>query len=260
MAGDVSEPGGRARGDRVGDARGNARGDGREGARREGGADGRGDGRNGGPAHGREGAGDEASEGKAPTARLVRVTFAPGSGRDAADGPALFEFDTASSSVMDPTGRSASLAADEPPRARLTTSGGGHAGSHATTHAVLLTPVPDPRRAAGGVQRVEVVIDGWRFELDVESDARARLRERATSARASAGKGGPSELRAIIPGRVVSVDVAEGDPVEAGGRLLVLEAMKMQNEVRAPRAGTVASLAVGPGQTVELGDVLLVIE
>jgi len=254
MAGDVSEPGGRARGDRVG----NARGDGRGGARRERGADGGGDGRNGGPARGREAAGDDASEGKAPTARLLRVTFAPGSARDAADGPALFEFDTASSSVMDPTGRSASLAADEPPRARLTTS--GHAGSHATTHAVLLTPVPDPRRAAGGVQRVEVVIDGWRFELDVESDARARLRERATSARASAGKGGPSELRAIIPGRVVSVDVAEGDLVEAGGRLLVLEAMKMQNEVRAPRAGTVASLAVGPGQTVELGDVLLVIE
>jgi biotin carboxyl carrier protein len=42
--------------------------------------------------------------------------------------------------------------------------------------------------------------------------------------------------------------------------LLVLEAMKMQNELKAPRAGTVARVAVGPGQTVELGDLLLVIE
>src|SRR5207244_11119753 len=75
-----------------------------------------------------------------------------------------------------------------------------------------------------------------------------------------AAEGGPSELRAIIPGRVVSVDVAEGDTVEPGRRLLVLEAMKMQNELRAPRAGTVARSAVGPGQTVEAGDLLLGIE
>ena len=197
-----------------------------------------------------------AREANAPAAGLLRVTFAAGTGRDEADATALFQFEQGGSSVLDPAGRRASLAADDPPRARLTTS----AGADAATHAVLLTPLPDVRRAAAGVHRVEVVIDGWRFELDVESDARARLRERATSARASAGKGGPAELRAIIPGRVVSVDVAEGDAVEAGGRLLVLEAMKMQNEVRAPRTGTVARLAVGPGQTVELGDVLLVIE
>ena len=120
--------------------------------------------------------------------------------------------------------------------------------------------VPDPGRAAAGVRRFEVVIDGWRFELDVDSELRARLRERATSARTNAAKGGPSELRAIIPGRVVSVDVAEGDTVEPGGRLLVIEAMKMQNELNAPRAGTVARVEVGPGQTVELGDLLLVIE
>lgn len=218
--------------------------------------DGRNDGRNGGPPRARGEAGHDAIEAAAPAARLLRVTFAPGSARDGADTPVLFQIDGAGSSVVDAAGQRASLEAGEPPRARLTTSGTSRAGSHA----VLLTPLPDTRRAAAGVQRVEVVIDGWRFEVDVESDSRARLRERATSARSSAGKGGPSELRAIIPGRVVSVDVAEGDLVEAGGRLLVLEAMKMQNEVRAPRAGTVARLAVGPGQTVELGDVLLVIE
>ena len=63
-----------------------------------------------------------------------------------------------------------------------------------------------------------------------------------TGRRAASGdvaRGGPLELRAIIPGRVVSVDVADGDTVEAGQRVLVVEAMKMQNELRSPRAGTI---------------------
>ena len=253
MAGELTGPGHRhGRGDGGGDGPADKRGD----VPGDGPADERGDGRNGGPGGGRDETGKEASEATARAARLLRVSFAPGTGRDEADAPALFQLEAGGPGVVDPAGRRATLAIDEPPRARLTTSVGGEPA----TRAVLLTPLPDVRRAAAGVERVEVVIDGWRFELDVESDARARLRERATGARASAGKGGPSELRAIIPGRVVSVDVAEGDTVEAGGRLLVLEAMKMQNEVRAPRAGTVARLAVGPGQTVELGDVLLVIE
>jgi biotin carboxyl carrier protein len=194
--------------------------------------------------------------------RALRVTLAPGTARD--DSPTVVAIASDGSSILDQSGGRVSLTVEAPPHGRLMTSAGTDgaedAGGHAASHAVLLTPLPDARRAAAGVHRVEVVVDGWRFELDVESEARARLRERATSARAEGAKGGPSELRAIIPGRVVSVDVAEGDPVEAGGRLLVLEAMKMQNELRAPRAGTVARLAVGPGQTVELGDVLLVIE
>ena len=126
-------------------------------------------------------------------------------------------------------------------------------------HDVRVEPMPRGA-AADGVDRVEVVIDGWRFEVDVEDDARARLRERATSARSATAGGGPLELRAIIPGRVVSVDVAMGDAVDAGGRLLVVEAMKMQNELRATRAGTVTRIAVAAGQTVERGDVLLVLE
>ncbi len=137
-------------------------------------------------------------------------------------------------------------------RVRLVTSEG--------THTALVLPLPDAARAAAGLQRVEVVVDGWRFELEVEPEARARLRERATSAAGSAKGAGPLELRAIIPGRVVSVDVALGDAVEPSGRLLVIEAMKMQNELRSPRSATVARLAVGAGQTVERGDLLLVLE
>jgi biotin carboxyl carrier protein len=114
-------------------------------------------------------------------------------------------------------------------------------------------------RRPDGAARVEVVIDGWRFELDVEDARRAELRERATRRRAGAAGGGPREVRAIIPGRIVSVAVAPGDAVSEGQALLVVEAMKMQNELRAPRAGTVERIAVGPGATVELGDLLLVL-
>jgi biotin carboxyl carrier protein len=153
---------------------------------------------------------------------------------------------------VDGTPEPASLAIHEPPRARLTTLDG--------SYDVLLLPVPDPARAAAGVQRLEVVVDGWRFEVDLEAEARAALRDRATRASGDKVRGGPLELRAIIPGRVLSVDVADGDTVEAGQRVLVVEAMKMQNELRSPRAGTIAGVAVGPGQTVELGDVLLVVE
>jgi biotin carboxyl carrier protein len=67
-------------------------------------------------------------------------------------------------------------------------------------------------------------------------------------------------VRAIIPGRVVSVDVGVGDEIEAGGHLLVLEAMKMQNELAAPTGGRIARVAVSTGLTVDRGDLLVVIE
>lgn len=107
---------------------------------------------------------------------------------------------------------------------------------------------------------VEVVVDGWRFDLVVEDAERAALRERASRARTAAGSGGgPVEIRAIIPGRIATVAVVVGDAVTAGQPVLVVEAMKMQNELRSPRDGTVARVAVGAGQTIEIGDVLMVI-
>jgi biotin carboxyl carrier protein len=114
-------------------------------------------------------------------------------------------------------------------------------------------------RRFDGCDVVEVVVDGWRFELEVQDDARATLRERATRGADAAAASGPLEVLAAIPGRVVSVAVAAADHVEAGTTLLVVEAMKMQNELRAPRSGRVERVAVGPGDTIELGDVLVVI-
>lgn len=123
---------------------------------------------------------------------------------------------------------------------------------------VQFGPVRRDRRT--GVGRREVIVEGWRFEVDTESEARAGIRERATRAGAEAGTDGPTTVHAIIPGVVVAVAVTPGDAVTAGQRLLVVEAMKMQNELRAPRDGVVGRVAVGERQTIEVGDLLVVIE
>jgi acetyl/propionyl-CoA carboxylase alpha subunit len=116
------------------------------------------------------------------------------------------------------------------------------------------------RLASGGETTFELVVDGWRLEITLADAARAALRERATRGRAGPGSSRPVEVRAIIPGRVASVLVHDGETVSAGQALLVVEAMKMQNELRAPRAGTAARVSVVPGQTVEAGALLVVIE
>jgi biotin carboxyl carrier protein len=121
---------------------------------------------------------------------------------------------------------------------------------------VLPGAVPSGTR---GRTALDVVVAGWRFEFEVEDADLADLRERATTGGDAATHDGPTEVRAIIPGRVVSVAVTVGDVVTAGQRLLAVEAMKMENELRAPRGGTVERVAVGVGQTVELGDPLVVI-
>jgi len=126
------------------------------------------------------------------------------------------------------------------------------------SRALLLHAEPDADPWSG-IERREVVVDGWRILVDVEPAARAALRDRARRGRAEAGSSGPTKVHAIIPGVVVAVSVAPGDVVAAGQQLLVVEAMKMQNELRAPRAGTVERVAVGAGTTIEVGDLLLVL-
>jgi acetyl/propionyl-CoA carboxylase alpha subunit len=69
-----------------------------------------------------------------------------------------------------------------------------------------------------------------------------------------------AEIRAPMPGRVVRLLVSEGDRVESGQGVFILEAMKMQNEVKAPRDGTVGSVDVGEGSSVNAGALLATIE
>jgi biotin carboxyl carrier protein len=77
------------------------------------------------------------------------------------------------------------------------------------------------------------------------------------AARAARASEEEHALTAPMPGRILAVHVADGDRVEKGQVLVVLEAMKMEHAVKAPRAGVVAGLAAEPGKMVGLGDVLL---
>jgi biotin carboxyl carrier protein len=71
---------------------------------------------------------------------------------------------------------------------------------------------------------------------------------------------GVAEIVAPMPGKVVRVQVEAGATVEKGAGVVVVEAMKMQNEMKAPRGGVVVSVNVKPGDTVNAGDVLAVLE
>jgi biotin carboxyl carrier protein len=121
---------------------------------------------------------------------------------------------------------------------------------------VILGPIRD---AGAGVTVREVLVDGFRFDVEVASERIAALRERASRGREASAHSGPLEVRAIIPGKVLSVSVAAGDAVTAGQQLLAVEAMKMQNELRAPRDGTIERVGVAPGVNIEVGDLLVVI-
>lgn len=106
--------------------------------------------------------------------------------------------------------------------------------------------------------QLEIATGRGRRRLSVTDPLRARL--------AAALEHGPADhseseqVRALMPGRILEVAVAVGDAVAAGELLLVLEAMKMQNELRASRAGIVTRCAAAPGQTVETGALLLTLQ
>ena len=71
---------------------------------------------------------------------------------------------------------------------------------------------------------------------------------------------GVAQIVAQMPGKVVKVQVEAGETVEKGVGVVVVEAMKMQNEMKSPRAGVVVSVNVKPGDTVNAGDVLFVLD
>jgi biotin carboxyl carrier protein len=84
-------------------------------------------------------------------------------------------------------------------------------------------------------------------------------RDRASDLR-KGGAAGPVEVRAQMPGKIIKLLAAEGSAVSAGQGLIVVEAMKMQNEVKSPKDGTLTQIHVAEGATVSAGDRLLVVE
>jgi acetyl/propionyl-CoA carboxylase alpha subunit len=102
-----------------------------------------------------------------------------------------------------------------------------------------------------------VTIDGRRIGVTVRTRREQLIAEAEVASR---HHGGPTQVRASLPGLVVAVSAADGAEVEEGAPLVTIEAMKMQNEVRAPRAGRVGGLSVAPGMPVATGTLLLTIE
>ncbi len=78
--------------------------------------------------------------------------------------------------------------------------------------------------------------------------------------RAAKDHDGPKKLTALMPGKVVRLLLSPGDEVEAGEGVLVLEAMKMQNEIKSPKKGSVQKILVAEGEAVKAGDVLAIVE
>jgi biotin carboxyl carrier protein len=131
----------------------------------------------------------------------------------------------------------------------------------------------------GAVRQVEpgvysVLLKGASCEVRVSASGRAWIAEAAgrrfavevsdprdtnRASRASIGSG-RQNVAAPMPGKVIRVLVNAGDAVEAGQGLVVVEAMKMQNEMKAARPGRVIEIRAGAGQTVGAGDTLLILE
>ena len=97
-------------------------------------------------------------------------------------------------------------------------------------------------------------VGSTRFTVEIRDPRSLRGRAR------TADDHGPRKITAPMPGKVVRVLVREGDDVELGHGVAVVEAMKMQNEIKSPKKGTVRKILVGEGAAVNAGDVLAIVE
>ncbi len=105
---------------------------------------------------------------------------------------------------------------------------------------------------------VKLLVDAKEYEVEVRGTAGARTRPKAKAKTTSAGAAGA--ITAQMTGRVIRVDVKTGDQVAEGQILLIIEAMKMENEIAAPMPGKVKEVAVAAGARVSEGDLLVQIE
>jgi acetyl/propionyl-CoA carboxylase alpha subunit len=108
-----------------------------------------------------------------------------------------------------------------------------------------------------GRGRYTLWVDGYRFDAEALDERTRAIRDLSA---ANAAPLGPAPIKAPMPGLIVRVNVKIGDTVEAGQGVVVMEAMKMENELRATSAGTVRSIEVAAGAAVEKGALLVALE
>jgi len=103
---------------------------------------------------------------------------------------------------------------------------------------------------------LEVLLQGQLYLVQIEDERQRRLRQASSTQTLQSGD---FHLKAPMPGLVIAVPIEEGQEIEKGQDLIVLESMKMQNELKAPREGTVARIRVAPGDSVEKNQVMVIL-
>jgi len=103
-------------------------------------------------------------------------------------------------------------------------------------------------------QDLHLWVGSARFAAEVRDPRSLRGRVRAVDDH------GPRKLTAPMPGKIVRLLMSQGAEVEAGAGVLVVEAMKMQNEIKSPKIGTIQKILVSEGAAVNAGDVLAIVE
>ncbi len=111
--------------------------------------------------------------------------------------------------------------------------------------------------ARKGAGKIQMLAGGQNFDLEVLTDLQNRAKEYHAEKRRNSGE---LQVIATMPGLVLKINVNEGDEVNEGDTLFVLEAMKMENEIKAESAGKVKEIKVSEGSSVEKGALILTIE
>ena len=126
------------------------------------------------------------------------------------------------------------------------------------------TFIIDGERISAEVERdgtiLRVTVDGQTHTVEIEGGSGQSKIIRSRRGRSGTQNENSGSIVSSIPGKVVSIDVKVGDIVEKGQTILILEAMKMQNEIQAPVTGTVTSVQCEEGEAIEANVPLVVIE
>jgi biotin carboxyl carrier protein len=149
------------------------------------------------------------------------------------------------STVVEVDGRRYEIAVRERVRGELVLVNGVHVYKCRVLH----------KRDPGAGEAFEVALRGRNYDITIIDPKRLRSGQSTAAHHA-----GAAEIVSPMPGKIVRVLVEAGANVAAGDGVIVVEAMKMQNEMKAPKAGVVISINAAEGATVNAGDVLAVIE